>query len=95
MPRADLGRVEARLRAVEQAVRDAEEERWTRSNPQARARAQDAVDQLEGTIATLRTRLETARAGGSERAVREAEQALQAREEWLEQARKALADFGG
>ncbi len=95
VPRADLGRVEARLRAVEQAVRDAEQERWTRSNPQARARAQDAVDQLEGTIATLRTRLETARAGGSERAVREAEQALQAREEWLEQARKALADFGG
>jgi hypothetical protein len=95
VPRADLGRVEGRLRAVEQAVRDAEQERWTRSNPQARARAQDAVDQLEGTIATLRTRLETARAGGSERAVREAEQALQAREEWLEQARKALADFGG
>ena len=95
VPRADLGRVEARLRAVEQAVRDAEQERWTRSNPQARARAQDAVDQLEGTIATLRKRLETARAGGSERAVREAEQALQAREEWLEQARKALADFGG
>jgi hypothetical protein len=95
VPRADLGRVEGRLRAVEQAVRDAEQERWTRSNPQARARAQDAVDQLETTIATLRKRLETARAGGSERAVREAEQALEARQEWLEQARRALADFGG
>jgi hypothetical protein len=95
VPRADLGRVEGRLRAVEQAVRDAEQERWTRSNPQARARAQDAVDQLESTIATLRTRLDKARAGGSERAVRDAEQALEAREEWLEQARKALADFGG
>ncbi len=95
VPRTDLGRVEARLRAVEQAVRDAEQERWTRSNPQARARAQDAVDQLESTIATLRKRLDTARAGGSERAVRDAEAALQAREEWLEQARRALADFGG
>jgi hypothetical protein len=95
VPRGDLGRVEGRLRAVEQAVRDAEQERWTRSNPQARARAQDAVDQLETTIATLRKRLDTARAGGSERAVRDAEQALQAREEWLEQARRALADFGG
>ena len=95
VPRADLGRVEGRLRAVEQAVRDAEQERWTRSNPQARARAQDAVDQLESTIAGLRRQLDSARAGGSERAVRDAEQALQAREEWLEQARKALADFGG
>jgi len=76
-------------------VRDAEQERWSRSNPQARARAQDAVDQLESTIATLRKRLDTARAGGSERAVRDAEAALQAREEWLEQARRALADFGG
>ncbi|HYJ74655.1 MAG TPA: DUF349 domain-containing protein, partial [Kineosporiaceae bacterium] len=95
VPRADLGRIEGRLRAVEQAVRDAEQERWTRSNPQARARAQDAVDQLESTIAGLRKRLDSARATGSERAVREAEQALQAREEWLEQARRALADFGG
>jgi hypothetical protein len=95
VPRADLGRVEGRLRAVEQAVKDAEQERWARSNPQARARAQDAVDQLESTITTLRKRLETARAGGSERAVRDAEQALEAREEWLEQARRALADFGG
>src|SRR3954453_12767812 len=95
VPRADLGRIEGRLRAVEQAVRDAEQDRWVRSNPEARARAQDAVDQLETTIATLRTRLETARSGGSERAVRDAEQALQAREEWLEQARRALADFGG
>jgi hypothetical protein len=95
VPRADLGRIEGRLRAVEQAVREAEQERWSRSNPQARARAQDAVDQLESAIATLQKRLEGARAGGSERAVRDAEQALRAREEWLEQARRALADFGG
>jgi hypothetical protein len=57
--------------------------------------AQDAVDQLESTIAGLRKRLDSARASGSERAVRDAEQALHAREEWLEQARRALADFGG
>ncbi|MGZ4603691.1 MAG: DUF349 domain-containing protein, partial [Kineosporiaceae bacterium] len=95
VPRADLGRIEGRLRAVEQAVREAEQDRWARSNPQARARAQDAVDQLESTIAALRERLDTARARGSERAIHDAEQALQAREEWLEQARRALADFGG
>ncbi len=95
VPRADLGRVEGRLRAVEQAVRDAEQDRWTRSNPQARARAEDAVTQLETTIAGLRRQLERARASGNEKAVRDAEQAIGAREQWLAQARQALADFGG
>ncbi len=95
VPRADLGRVEARLRAVEQTIRDSEQERWTRTNPQARARAEDAVQQLETTIAGLHRRLDKARAAGDAKAVTEAEQALQARQEWLEQARRALADFGG
>ncbi len=95
VPRADLGRIEARLRAVEQAIRDAEEERWARTNPQARARAEDVVRQLEAGIAGLEVTLEKARAAGRERAVREAEAALQARQEWLVQARKALDEFGG
>lgn len=95
VPRADLGRIEARLRAVETAVRDTEQERWTRSNPQARARAEDAVTQLERTIAGLRERLDKARAAGNEKAAREADQAIEAREEWLRQARQALAEFGG
>jgi exonuclease VII small subunit len=95
VPRADMGRVEGRLRAVEQAVRAAEEERWTRSNPQARARAEDVVRQLESGIANLQTTLEKARAGGREKTIRETEQALQARQEWLVEARKALEEFGG
>jgi hypothetical protein len=95
VPRADLGRVEGRLRAIEQTIRDAEQDRWTRTNPQARARAEDAVAQLETTIANLRRRLEKARSAGDTRAAAEAEQAIQAREEWLAQARQALADFGG
>lgn len=95
VPRADLGRIEGRLRTVEQAVRDAEQERWTRTSPQALARAQDAVTQLETTIANLRRQRERARAAGNVRAATEAEQAIQAREEWLAQARRALTDFGG
>lgn len=95
VPRADLSRVEARLRAVEQAVRSAEEDRWARTNPQARARAEDAVRQLESGIASLRIALEEARAAGREQVVRETEQALMARQEWLVQTRKALDEFGG
>jgi hypothetical protein len=95
VPRADLGRIEARLRAVEHAVRTAEDDQWVRSNPQARARAEDAVRQLESTIANLQAALDKARTGGREKQIRETEQALEARQEWLVQARKALDDFGG
>ncbi|MDQ1288485.1 MAG: hypothetical protein QG622_2050 [Actinomycetota bacterium] len=94
VPRADLGRVEARLRAVEQAVREAEEDRWARTNPQARARAEDVVRQLESGIASLEASLDKARAAGRDRAVRDTEAALEARREWLVQAYKALEEFG-
>jgi Domain of Unknown Function (DUF349) len=95
VPRADIGRIEGRLRAVEQTIRDADSERWTRSNPEARARAEDAVTQLETTLAALNVQLDKARTAGREKAVRDAEQAIEARQEWLAQARKALAEFGG
>ena len=93
VPRADLSRIEGRLRRVEQAVKDAESERWRRSNPEARARAADAVAQLETVIAGLEADLERARAGGNARRVQDIEQSLQARQEWLEQARRALSEF--
>ena len=95
VPRADIGRVEGRMRAVETAVRDAEQDRWRRTNPEARARAEDAVTQLETTIAGLRTKLAKAQAAGDARKVTEHEQAIAAREEWLEQARKALEEYSG
>jgi hypothetical protein len=95
VPRADLGRVEARLRSIETTIRGAEEDRWARSNPQARARAEDAVHQLETGIANLEAQLEKERAAGRERKVQETEQAIAARQEWLVQARKALDEFGG
>jgi hypothetical protein len=95
VPRTDLGRIEARLRAVEQTIRGSEEDRWARGNPQARARAEDAVRQLEASIASLEARLVQARAAGRERAIRETEQALAARQEWLIQARKTFDEFGG
>lgn len=95
VPRADMGRIEGRLRDVEHAVRDAEQARWARSNPQARARAQDAVDQLETVIAGLETALAKAQAAGNAKAVADAEASLVARREWLEQARRALDDFSG
>jgi hypothetical protein len=95
VPRADMSRIEARLRKVEQGVRDAEQERWSRSNPEARARASGLVEQLEKAIAGLEADLAKAQANGNARKIRESEQALAARREWLEQAQRGLDEFTG
>jgi len=85
--------LEARFRAVESAVKQAEENRWRRSNPEARARAEAAVTQLEATLAKLRADAAKAEEAGNDRKRAEAEQAIAAREAWLVEARRALADF--
>jgi hypothetical protein len=95
VPRTEMTRIEARLRKVEQTVRDYEQDRWKRSNPEARARASDLVAQLEKTIAGLETDLAKAEAAGNARRIKDTEQSLAARREWLEQAQKALEEFTG
>ncbi len=94
VPREDMARVEGRLRKVEQAIRDLEEERWRRSNPEVAARAQSMVEQLERAVQGLEQDLEAARASGDEKRIQEAEQALEARRQWLEQARAGLSELG-
>jgi Domain of Unknown Function (DUF349) len=95
VPRADVGRLDGRIRKVETAVRDAEQERWTRANPEALSRAQSVVTALERAVAGLTTDLEKARAKGDERKIRETEQALAARQEWLQQAQRSMQEFSG
>lgn len=95
VPRSDLDRLERRMRAVEQAVRAGEDVRWRSSNPEARARARSAVDQLETAIADLEADLLRASDQGKAAKVAQTQAALTARREWLQQARRALEDFGG
>ncbi len=95
VPREAMRPVEARLRKVEDAVRSAEESDWRRTNPEARARAEDTVAQLRSSIQDLEARAVAATAKGDERAVSEAQTALETRRAWLAEAEKALAEFGG
>jgi hypothetical protein len=95
VPRGDLQRVEGRLRAVENAVRDADQAQWTRTNPETRARAEGAAAQLESAIAGLESDLASARDRGDSRAVSELETALAARRAWLEQVARAAEDSRG
>ena len=95
VPRADRDRIEGRLKRVEDEVRRAEESQWRRSNPEARARAEATATQLRASIAKLEQQAAAARAKGDSSAATEAEGAIAARTEWLAEAERALADFGG
>ncbi|GAA4433434.1 DUF349 domain-containing protein [Georgenia halophila] len=88
VPRGDVQRIEGRLRAVEQAIRDAERSAWEKSNPETRARAEGAAAQLNEAIEQLQTTLDEARASGDEKRIDEAEAALEARRTWLDQVRR-------
>ena len=93
VPRADMGRIEAGLRKVEDAVREAEEEKWRRSNPETKARTNSALSQLEAAIAGLREDLEKAEKAGDQRRIKNAREALEAREAWLDQIQRSASDL--
>src|SRR5439155_26742470 len=91
VPRDQRDRIEARLRKVEQAVRDAEQARWRRTNPEARARAEATVSQLRDSISKLESDAAAAEAAGKAADAQNAHEAIAARKEWLAEAEKALA----
>ena len=93
VPRDARDRLEGGLRRVEETVRKAEENEWRRSNPEARARAEDAVNQLRAAIAGLESKVEKARASGREKAIREATESLEARRAWLAEAEHTLNEL--
>jgi hypothetical protein len=95
VPRADLERVEKRMRRVETAVREADEQRWNRTNPEVAARARSLVDQLEASVASIEADLAKAEAKGDTKAAEAARERLTAQQEWLAQARAGLDEFGG
>lgn len=93
VPRDAKGRIEGALRDVERAVAEAEQAEWQRTNPEARARAEATVRQLEASIAKFEKEAERARVAGQQRKVDDAVAAIAARREWLAQAQAALDEF--
>jgi hypothetical protein len=94
VPRDAIRPLDSRLRAVESAINEAEGERWRRTNPETRARAEDTAAKLQAQIANLEQRAAKAEARGDHRAAREAAQAAATYREWLAQAQRAADDFG-
>ena len=95
VPREARDRLESGLRRVEDAVRKAEDVRWRRANPEARARAEGTVAQLRTAISQLEKQLAGAREQGDEQAVVRADEALAARRSWLAEAERTLSELSG
>jgi hypothetical protein len=95
VPREAHERLESGLRRIEDAVRKAEDAQWRRSNPEALARARGTVEQIRSAIAGLEDQLAKAEEAGNPRAVQEAQEALNARRAWLEEAERTLAELTG
>jgi hypothetical protein len=93
VPRDSKPQLENALRDVERALAEAEQHEWKRTNPEARARAEATVHQIEASIAKFEKELGKARTAGQQRKIDDAEAALSARREWLAQARSALDEF--
>ena len=85
--------MDARVHAVEKAIKVAEEEIWRKSDPAAKARAADVVAQLSAAIANYELVAAKAQAAGNEKKAKDALESAEARRVWLSEAEKNLAEF--
>jgi len=93
VPRGRVKEMEGRLRTVEQAVREASDQAWTRTDPEKSARADDMISKLQSAIDDTRADLEKAKASGDKKKIKELEENLASRESFLAMAEKASSDF--
>jgi hypothetical protein len=93
VPRDQKQAIERRLQQVEQALRQADDARWKKTNPEGRARAEATIAQLTTSIAKLEAERQKAEQAGRTADVAKADEALAARREWLAQAEQARDEF--
>jgi len=84
VPREQVRPIEDRLRKIENHVRKLDDDFWQKNNPERKARSEGLAGQLQDAIAKLEIELDGARASGDKRAIKDAEEALNARRIWLD-----------
>ncbi len=84
---------ESRFAKVESQIKQAEEARWRKVDPVAKARATEVVRQLAEAVANYEKQAEKALTLGNTKKATEAKDAAAARRLWLEEAEKSLAEF--
>ena len=90
VPRADMKKVNSRIKTVEESIRHAEQDQWQQSNPETKIRAQGLATLLQSSIKDLEEQIETAKKLGNEQKVNKLVAELDSKQSWLEQALKNL-----
>lgn len=93
VPRDSMRTVDARLKALQTAIQNAEQDEWRRTDPQARARAEETVGMLSAEIEKLTDKAAKATARGDAAAASKANDSIATYQTWLDQAKATLADF--
>ena len=95
LPRAARDRLERRLRAVEEALRKAEQDSWKRSNPEARARAEATAARFAEAIAKLEQQRAAAAAKGDSGAADKLAEQIASTTALMDAAVNAAVEFSG
>lgn len=85
--------METRIRKVNEAIREAEQVHARKSDPTAKARANDVVSQLQAAIENYDAQAAKAESAGNPKRAAELREAADARRVWLAEAQKGLAEF--
>ncbi|MFT4294842.1 MAG: DUF349 domain-containing protein [Micropruina sp.] len=93
VPRESIRGLDNRVRALESAIREAEDAEWKRTDPEARSRAEETVAMLSNEIDKLNEKIVKAEARGDAKAADKARDSIATYQTWLDQARETLADF--
>jgi polyhydroxyalkanoate synthesis regulator phasin len=95
VPRDNIRPLEGRVRAIEKAITEAEENEWRRTDPETQKRASGTVTLLSDQIAKLTAQLDRATAAKDAKKISELTASIATYESWLVQATKTLEDFKG
>ncbi len=93
VPRNDKQKIEARLKAVEDAIRQAERKELDRTDPAKSARAQSTLELIEAKLEKTEKELEEAKAKGDSKKVESIQKTIESQKMLLEATKNALAEF--
>lgn len=95
VPRGDKDRIERRLKAVEDAVRKADERRWAATDPARRARAEDTAERFRTALARAEQDLAAAQASGDARRIDAAQASVDSTRALLAAVEGTVSEFTG
>ncbi|WP_229116088.1 DUF349 domain-containing protein [Parenemella sanctibonifatiensis] len=95
VPRDAIKPLDNRVRALEKGIKEAEDEQWRRTDPEARERAEGTASMLNAQIAKLEKDLASYESRGDDKRAKEARASIETYRSWVDQAEKAAAEFSG